>query len=94
MELGSTFQALTARLGGKETSVLCSMEGDHPVPWPEKEAMTSSVRLLQKANRWGAYRNSSPSRGDYHELGIWAAKIQNTLSCPPTVAGNPENPRR
>lgn len=37
----STFSALTARVQGKET---CAMwhEGGHSVPWPDKEAMTTS----------------------------------------------------
>lgn len=38
----STLRALTATLGGKETSVQCSTEGDHSVPWPDKEAAATS----------------------------------------------------
>lgn len=32
-----------------------------------------SCQAAAKGNRWGTYRKSSPSRGDCHELGTWAA---------------------
>lgn len=80
----STFCALTARLGGKETSVQCSTEWRavtlHSDTMTEEEGQSLGhdhlfyVRLLQKANRQGLYRKSNLSRRGYPGLGTWAAR--------------------